>query len=107
MKPSRYVAGLPARVSEESKHERPTYCGVLGCDTRYVGEGKPKQRGYADVVFTLESGVTIARCAEHYMRQLYRTGKGSMSEITGRDWVLTPEAVKAHWERLEAKEKAA
>ena len=107
-KPSRYAAGLPARVSEsDEKPKRPEFCAVSGCETRYLGEGKGFARGFADVVFTLPDGFVVARCAEHYMRHIYRNGRGSMSEITGREWQITHAAVKEHWAKLEAAEKRA
>lgn len=108
MKPSRYAASVPERtLVDDRKPKRPEFCSVLDCQTRYLGQGKGYARGYADVVFTLDDGVVIARCAEHYMRQIYRAGRGSMCEITGREWRITREAVQAHWAKLDAAEKKA
>lgn len=91
----------PAKGQQEEKAER-EMCGVSGCTT-YIGKGRYAP-SFADVAFTLPDGTRIARCSKCYTDQLYRTGKGSMSEITGRQPYLTLELVKAHWARLDAAE---
>jgi hypothetical protein len=74
-------------------------CGVSGCQT-YIGDGRYAS-SFADVCFTLNDGTRIARCSKCYTDQLYRTGKGQMSDITGRQPYLTPENVKAYWDKLD------
>lgn len=99
---SKFFASEPRfEHAPEEKAER-EMCGVSGCAT-YVGHGKYAP-SFADVAFTLADGTRIARCAKCYTDQLYRCGKGSMSEITGRQPYLTLELVHAHWARLDAAE---
>ena len=89
-KPSRYAVGLPARVTEsDSRPKIPEFCDVDGCQTRYLGKGRGNARGFADVVFTTADGAFIARCSEHYLRHLYRAGRGKDCDISGRDWQIS------------------
>lgn len=94
-KPSRYAAGVPARVADaETKPKIPEFCGVEGCQTRYLGRGRGYTRGFADVVFTAPDGFMVARCSEHYLRDIYRAGRGKDCDISGRDWLMSLEAVR-------------
>jgi hypothetical protein len=76
-------------------------CSTPGCKT-YVGKGKYLP-SFADI-FVPNDGIRL--CGECYLRGLYAAGKGSMSEITGRQPHLTVDLVKAHWKRLDDAEKA-
>jgi len=101
---NKYAAGLIDRYTPtdaEKNHER-EMCGVSGCQT-YIGKGRYAP-SFADVAFTLPDGTRIARCAKCYTDHLYRAGKGSMCEITGRQPDLTLELVKAHWAKIDAAE---
>lgn len=89
MKSSRYALSAPVRFSADEPARRPEYCGVLDCQTHYQGKGKPRVRGFADVVFTTSDGTVIARCAEHYLRELYRSGRGKDCDISGRNWLMS------------------
>lgn len=84
---------------------KPTHCDVKACATRYPGKGQPKERGYADVIFTLQDGTVIARCSEHYMRDVARFGKSADHDIAGNDWLLTPDNVSAYHARKAAAAK--
>ena len=105
-------ASLPQRevVADDKPKER-EMCGIPDCTSRYVPNAKPPQkiwqRGFADVAFTLDDGTRIARCAEHYCKDIYRAGNGSWSDITGKDLYLTHDALQAHYARMDAKGKAA
>ncbi len=58
----------------------------------------------ADVIFTTPHGHRIALCCYHYDIALYKSGKGRMSEITGRGVDLLHEDMISHWNRIDARE---
>lgn len=103
---SRYVSSVPARVDESEKTERPMFCGVEDCQSRWDPKNAKHIRGFADVVFTLADGTVIARCGECYTRHIYACGRGTMSEITGRQPTMTLDLVREHWARVDAAEEA-
>lgn len=98
MKPSRYAHSAPERVVESEVQKLPEFCGVADCQTRRIklpnGDWKHVQ-GYADVIITLPDGGRVARCQEHYLRQIYRTGHGKDCDISGRHWQMSLADVQA------------
>ena len=96
---SKYLARVERESSEPAKP--PEFCDVTDCTSYYPGNGKPGQRGKADVVIN-----GVARCCYCYDRELYRMGLGRLSEITGRSVDLTLDAVHAHWAKVDAAEAA-
>lgn len=104
---SKYLKSVPHREeSSDSRPKRPAFCAVSGCLTRWNAHDAKHETGFADVVFTLDDGTQIARCADHYLEQIYKTGKGSHCDITGRQPDMNLDMVRAQWDRSEAEEKA-
>ncbi len=117
---SKFLAHRPVVVGPAARPAIPETCGVDGCEdpchvllvvvrdtmgndhcgawSKYARDNHSLREGYEFVRW-------VSRCAEHYMRNVYAAGKGSMSEITGRQWQLTPALVREHWAKVEAKEK--
>lgn len=95
---SKYASARPEefRTAPAGEKSRPM-CSTPGCTT-YVGKGKYLP-SFADIIVPKDG---IRLCGECYLRGLYAAGKGSMSEITGRQPYLTVDLVKDHWARLEA-----
>lgn len=102
---SRYTTGAPKREPEKP-NERPKFCAVDGCLTHWNPKDAKYEPGFADVVFTLDDGRVIARCADHYLAHIYKAGRGSHCEISGRQPDMNMDMVRAHWDRLDAAEKA-
>ena len=75
-------------------------CSTPGCKT-YVGRGRYLP-SFADIIVQADG---IQLCGECYTRGLCAAGRGPFAEITGRQPDLTPELLKAYWDRLEASEK--
>lgn len=95
---SRYATGQVNRF-DAPQPQAQRYCTTPGCKT-YIGKGRYAD-SFADVIVPSDG---IQLCALCYMKGLYAAGKGQLSLITGRDWQVTPEMVKAHWARLDAAE---
>ncbi|SEJ55320.1 hypothetical protein [Frateuria terrea] len=102
---SKYTTGAPQRESERPT-ERPQFCGVANCQSRWDPRDAKHLRGFADVVFTLDDGTVIARCGDCYIRHIYAAGKGVHCEITGRQPDMNIDMVKAHWSRVDAADAA-
>lgn len=100
---SKYTSGAPVR-QEVGPKPRPEHCAVEGCLTHWNPKLSRHERGFADVVFTLEDGTVIARCADHYLKHMYAVGRGVHCEITGRQPDMNIDMVKAHWARLDEAE---
>jgi len=90
-----FFASEPKTAASEKSGQR--MCSTRGCKT-YIGKGRYAD-SFADVIVQNDG---ICLCAQCYLRGLYAAGKGSMSEITGRQPFLTLELVKEHWARLDA-----
>jgi hypothetical protein len=102
---SRYDSVPKREAATDDKPKEREMCGVPDCTSHYVPNGNPqRRRGFADVAFTLPDGTRIARCAEHYCKDIYRAGNGSWSDITGRDLYLTQDALDAHYKQMGARE---
>jgi hypothetical protein len=109
---SRYAASAPSRAEDELQaaqraEQEAKYCQVDQCRSHYPGHGRPKVRGRADVVFTNGRGEQVRLCQFHYLERLYAAGQGQLSDITGRQLYITPENVKAHWQRIDIADSAA
>lgn len=102
---SKYTNGAPQREPEKPA-ERPVFCGVSDCQSRWDPKEAKRLRGFADVVFTLSDGTVIARCGDCYIRHIYACGKGVHCEITGRQPDMNIDMVNAHWARVDAAEQA-
>lgn len=88
----------PRGTSAAPKPDR-KYCTTPGCKT-YIGKGRYAD-SFADVIVP---SYGIQLCALCYIRALYAAGKGQLSAITGHDWQLTPDMLKAYWAKLDAAE---
>ena len=118
---SKFLAHRPVVVGPVSRPSIPTTCGVDGCEdpcnvlmvvvrdvmgkdhcgawSNYARDNHNLRDGYDFVRW-------IARCGDHYLRNIYASGKGSMSEITGFGYHMHPDDVRAHWDRVEARQAA-
>jgi hypothetical protein len=104
---SKYLQAPPKReASHDERPKRPEFCAVSGCLTRWDAHHAKHVPGFADVVFTLDDGTLIARCADHYLAQIYKAGRGSHCDISGRQPDLNIDMVRAHWARVDEAEKA-
>ena len=74
----------------------PEHCEVIGCKTHRNRDTRQMERGFADVVITLPDGRLVGRCSDHYLRDLYGAGRGSMQDISDRTGVVTAEKVAAY-----------
>lgn len=102
---NRFVKGeIAPRQPQIDERDVPKMCQFSNCRSRYPGHGRPRVRGFADIAFTASDGTPVALCCEHYHDTLYRAGKGRFSDITGHQTELTPELVRAHWQRLDMAE---
>lgn len=75
----------PREREAEVKPVRPKFCGVVGCQTHRDPKTKERMRGFADVLIELDGGEMVPRCAEHYLRDIYRAGHGRWSDIAVSD----------------------
>lgn len=102
---SKYMIAAPKREPEHGP-KRPTFCAVADCLTHWNAKDAKHEPGFADVVFTLNYGTVIARCADHYLAQIYKAGRGSHCDISGRQPDLTIDMVREQWARVDADEQA-
>lgn len=70
------------REASELAPKPPRMCAVHGCETHWNAKHKNWEPGVADVIVTTKEGEQIFRCAEHYLRDIYRTGNGRWSYIS-------------------------
>lgn len=99
---SKYLTSSPER--ETGKPSRPKFCAVSGCLTSWNAKLGRHEPGFADVVFTLDDGTVIARCADHYLRHVYRSGHGVHCTITGKSPDMNIEMLHAYWQKLDEAE---
>jgi len=95
---NKYAEGRAERF-DTPQPQAQRYCTTTGCKT-YIGKGRYAD-SFADVIVPSHG---IQLCSLCYIKGLYAAGKGQLSLITGRDWQVTPEKVKAHWARLDEEE---
>lgn len=93
---SKYTSVPQRESATDDKPKQREMCGVPDCISRFIGNGKPRQRGFADVAFTLADGTRIARCCYHYDLDLHRARAGRWSDIAMDEQGLTVDRVNAY-----------